>query len=153
MLSEMTQSLHTKKQDSEEGLLAKERREGLSRSRSLIIAVGSPVVGGLNKTRSMRGGSLTFSNSVRSLSRAGTSSSRRLLVEGSSHESAEEALSNSLHACRLSVARPSPRRNSAHHDHETYESDDADAGSIDDFAEETSAPSPERPIGNVDPCA
>jgi hypothetical protein len=145
MLSEMSQSLHTKKhQGSEE--LPKNRRSAFARTKSMVIAVQSPT--GVKDRR----GTLTFSNSVHRLSRAGTSS-RRMLVEGSSHESAEEALSNSLHACRLSVARPSPRRNSAHHDHETYESDDADAGSIDDFAEETSAPSPERPIGNVDPCA
>jgi hypothetical protein len=52
-----------------------------------------------------------------------------MLVEGSSHESAEEALCNSLHACRLSIARPSPRHSA--NDEEEESSED-----FEDFAEE-----------------
>jgi hypothetical protein len=95
MPSEMTQSLdhgseHTtdsyfnvdeKKQDSE-GLVKGRGRGGLSRSRSMIIALQSPSG---NKSRR---GNLTFSNSVRQLARAGTS--RRHLVT----EENEEASSN-----------------------------------------------------------
>ena len=62
--------------------IAKERRGGLARSRSVIIALQSPVG---NKSRR---GNLTFSSSVRNLSRAGTS--RRHLVTDES----EEAFSN-----------------------------------------------------------
>jgi hypothetical protein len=68
----------------------------------MVIAVQTPA--GIKDPR----GSLTFSNSVRQLSRAGTSR-RHLLGEGSSHESAEEALYNSLNASQISIARPRPR--------------------------------------------
>jgi hypothetical protein len=71
-----------KKKGSEEGGLAKERRAGLSRTSSMIIALQSPA-----GSKSRRG-NLTFSNSVRQLSRAGTS--RRHLVTDES----EEAFSN-----------------------------------------------------------
>ena len=63
--------------------IAKERRGGLARSRSMIIALQSPA-----GYKNRRGGNLTFSNSVRHLSRAGTS--RRHLVTDES----EEAFSN-----------------------------------------------------------
>jgi hypothetical protein len=93
MLSEMRQSLqqgseHTtdscitvdaekKPEGSAEELAATtERRNGLGRTRSMIIAVKSPTG---NKNRR---GNLTFSNSVRQLSRAGTS--RRHLTGGES---------------------------------------------------------------------
>jgi hypothetical protein len=66
------------KQDSEKEL-GKGRRAGLIRSPSIIITVQSP--DGIKNRR----GSLTFSNSVRQLSRAG--SSRRHLLTDESSES------------------------------------------------------------------
>ena len=99
MSSEMTESLnrgseHTtdsyftvdenKKQDSD-GIVKERRGAGLDRSRSMIIALQSPAG---NKSRR---GNLTFSNSIRQLSRAGTS--RRHLV---TDESEEAFFSNSV---------------------------------------------------------
>ena len=69
-------TIDEKKQDSDG--IAKERRGGLARSRSMIIALQSPTG---NKSRR---GSLTFSNSIRHLSRAGTS--RRHIVTDESEE-------------------------------------------------------------------
>jgi type VI protein secretion system component VasK len=62
--------------------LVKERRAGLARSRSMIITLQSP------DAKKSRRGNLTFSHSLRELSRAGTS--RRHLVTDES----EEAFSN-----------------------------------------------------------
>ena len=98
-----------KEQDSEG--LVKERRGGLARSRSMIIALQSPAG---NKNR--RGGNLTFSNSVRHLSRAGTS--RRHLVTDES----EEAFSNcARQLSRAGISRrhlatdDSPEKRTHHH--------------------------------------
>jgi hypothetical protein len=75
--------------------LVKDRRAGLARSRSMIITLESP------DGKKSRRGHLTFSNSLRELSRAGTS--RRHLVTDES----EEAFSNCVG--QLSRARTSRR--------------------------------------------
>jgi hypothetical protein len=100
----------------------------------MIIAVQRLAVGGFKNDRR---GNLTFSDSVRKLSRAGTSCRHLVTADGSSDDtssSAVEALSssNSVHR-RLSRAGTSPRPHLV-----------TDEQNSDDFAEDTSS-SPERP--------
>jgi len=83
-----------KKPEESEGLVTELRGAGLARSRSMIIALQSPAG---NKSRR---GNLTFSNSIRQLSRAGTS--RRHLVTDES----EVAFSN----CARQLSRAGPSR-------------------------------------------
>jgi hypothetical protein len=109
------------KKKSSEGLV-KGRRAGLARSSSMIIALQSPA-GEKN-----RRGNLTFSNSLRQLSRAGTS--RRHLVTDESEEAAS-FVSNSSCVRQLSRAGSSRRHILV-----------TDLESSDEFAEEASLSSP-----------
>jgi hypothetical protein len=92
-------TVEEKKQGNEELAKQRARSAGLIRSRSIIIAVQS------SAGESNRRGSLTFSNSVRQLSRAGTSSRRQLVTgESSGDTSAEEQASFSNSFRQLSSA-------------------------------------------------